>query len=186
MKNLTLTLTILLLCGFYAQAQNNHSAGFASSSNSNHRQAKTQFEGSQPMPFQAFDMQGNTHFLPEYKGKVVIMAFWAAADETSRAQIKSLNKLKKEFSSNDLAIISLAEEEKQDLISFLKNNKVEYPVIPNARPLGEVGYGGEFGTSRIFVMDKNGVVQKVMIEDSEEEMETYGKLKPMIEDLMKK
>lgn len=163
-------------------AQNN-SPGFASSSNIN--QAESQFEGSQPMPFQAFDMNGNTHFLPEYKGQVVVIAFWATGDETSRQQIKSLNRIKREFSSEEVAVISFAEEDKSDLVSFLKNNNIEYPVIPNSRPLGEVGYGGDLGTSRIFIVDKKGVVQKVIIMENEEEMGTYKMVKPIIQKLMK-
>lgn len=163
-------------------AQNN-SPAFASSSNSN--KAQSQFEGMQPMPFQAFDMNGNTHFLPEYKGKVVVIAFWATGDETSRQQIKSLNRVKQEFSADKVAVISFAEEDKSDLVSFLKNNKIDYPVIPNSRPLGEVGYGGDLGTSRIFIVDKKGVVQKVIITENEEEMGTYNTMKPIINDLVK-
>lgn len=182
MRYIILTTTFVFVMTSTLIAQNN-SPGFASSSNSN--KAQSQFEGSQPMPFQAFDMDGNTHFLPEYKGKVVVIAFWATGDETSRQQIKSLNQVKREFSSDEVAVISFAEEDKSDLVSFLKNNKIEYPVIPNSRPLGEIGYGGDLGTSRIFIVDKEGVVQKVLIAENEEEMGTYHMMKPIIEDLVK-
>ena len=166
-------------------AQKITSPVYASSSNSNYRQAQSKFEGASPMPFQAFDMSGKTHFLPEYKGSVVVMAFWAAGDEVSREQIKSLNQLKREFSSQNVAILSFAEEDKVDLISFLKNNQIEYPVIPNSKTLGAAGYGDEFGTSRIFVIDKNGVVQKVIIAESEKDMETYKTLQPIVKKLLK-
>jgi hypothetical protein len=115
----------------------------------------------------------------------VVIAFWASGDETSRQQIKSLNRVKREFSSDEVAIISFAEEDKSDLVSFLENNKIEYPVIPNSRPLGEMGYGGDLGTSRIFIVDKKGVVQKVIITENEEEMETYNTMKPIINELVK-
>ena len=100
-------------------------------------------------------------------------------------QIKSLNRVKREFSSEKLAVISFAEEDKSDLVSFLKNNKIEYPVIPNSKPLGEMGYGGELGASRIFILDKKGVVQKVIITENEKEMGAYNIMKPIIKDLMK-
>ncbi|MFK7774047.1 MAG: TlpA disulfide reductase family protein [Saprospiraceae bacterium] len=182
MKSLLLTTSLVLLIMSNLIAQNN-SPGFASSSNAN--KAQSQFEGIQSMPFQAFDMNGNTHFLPEYKGKVVVIAFWATGDETSRQQIKSLNRVKREFSSQEVAIISFAEEDKSDLVSFLKNNKIEYPVIPNSKPLGEIGYGGDLGTSRIFILDKKGMVQKVIIAENEEEMGAYKIMKPIITDLMR-
>jgi len=164
-------------------AQSNPSS-YANSSSSKHRQAQNQFEGMPPMPFQAFDMKGKTHFLPEYKGKVVVIAFWAVGDEVSRQQIKSLNRLKQEFTSDQVEIISLAEEDKPDLVSFLKKNKVDYPVIPNSKPLGEMGYGGEFGTSRIFIVDKNSVVKKVIVNQNEKEFETYNVVQPVIKKLL--
>jgi peroxiredoxin len=182
MKYLILTTSLVLVMMSTLFAQNN-SPAFAKSSNSS--KTESQFEGQQPMPFQAFDMQGNTHFLPEYKGKVVVIAFWATGDETSRQQIKSLNRVKQEFSSEEVAVISFAEEDKSDLVSFLKNNKIEYPVIPNSRPLGEIGYGGDLGTSRIFIVDKKGIVQKVIITENEEEMATYTTIKPIINELVK-
>jgi peroxiredoxin len=182
MKLLILTASLVLATMSSLIAQNN-SPGFASSSNS--KKAQSQFEGMQPMPFQAFDMNGNTHFLPEYKGKVVVIAFWATGDETSRQQIKSLNRVKREFSSEEVAVISFAEEDKSDLVSFLKNNKIEYPVIPNSKHLGEIGYGGDLGTSRIFILDKKGMVQKVIITKNEEVMGTYNTMKPIIKDLMR-
>jgi peroxiredoxin len=182
MKSLIVTTSLVLATMSSLIAQSN-SPAFANSSNSN--QAQSQFEGTQPMPFQAFDMSGNIHFLPEYKGKVVVIAFWATGDETSRQQIKSLNQVKREFSSEEVAVISFAEEDKSDLVSFLKNNKIEYPVIPNSRVLGELGYGGDLGTSRIFIVDKKGVVQKVIIAENEEEMGTYHMMKPIIEDLVR-
>ena len=179
MKAILLSTSFLILSISTIFAQNN---SYASSSSS--QQAEAKFEGKTPMPFQAFDMEGKTHFLPEYKGRVVVIAFWAAGDEVSRNQIKSLNRLKKDFNAKDLAIISLAQEDKTDLVSFLKNNSVDYPVIPNSNPLGEAGYGNELGTSRIFVLDRAGVVQKVMVSEQEEEMETYQTLKPFIQQLM--
>lgn len=161
-------------------AQNNSYA----TSNSN-QEKSSKFEGMPPMPFQAFDMEGKTHYLPEYKGKVVVIAFWAAGDEASRNQIISLNRLKRDFNSNNFEIISLAQEDKSELVSFLKKHQIEYPVIPNSSPLGDAGYGSDLGTSRIFVVDKKGVVQKVLVSDQEEEMETYNTLKPVIQSLIK-
>jgi len=175
-----LNLCLIIFSFSSLSAQNNSYANANSTT-----QAKAKFEGVQPMQFQAFDMEGNTHFLSEYKGKVVVLAFWAAGDEASRNQIKSLNQLKRDFNPNQFKIISLAEEDKADLKSFLKNNQIEYPVIPNSNPLGNAGYGSEMGTSRVFIVDKEGIVQKVHVAEEEEEMETYNILKPVIKDLMK-
>ena len=149
MKIIKSTLILLLVgCASYISAQSNSSPAYAGSNQQSNTQ---QFKGTTPMPFQATDMNGKNHFLPDYKGKVVVMAFWSTADELSRNQIKSLNQLQKEFSSKNVVILSLADEDKSDLGSFLKNNSISYPVIPNAKPLGEIGYGSDLGTSRIYL-----------------------------------
>ncbi|MEM6965777.1 MAG: TlpA disulfide reductase family protein [Bacteroidota bacterium] len=174
----TIVLHLLFITRSFAQNQN------AYASSDEPRQTQSQYEGMPPMPFQAFDMKGKTHTLADYKGKVVVLAFWAAGDETSRNQIKSWNRLKKEFDAEEVAIISLANENKSDLTSFLKNHQLEYPVIPNARPLGELGYGSDLGMSRVFILDQTGVIKKVMVFDTEEEMNTYKTLRPIIQKMI--
>jgi len=80
---------ILLMvgCTSFLSAQSNTSPAYAGSNQSTETK---KYIGSTPMPFQAADMAGKNHFLPDYKGKVVVMAFWSTADELSRNQIKSL------------------------------------------------------------------------------------------------
>ena len=175
---------ILLLvgCASYLSAQSNVSSAYAGTN----QPANTQkYKGSTPMPFQAADMAGKSHFLPDYKGKVVVMAFWSTADELSRNQIKSLNQLQKEFSAKDVVILSLADEDKPDLDSFLKNNDINYPVIPNAKPLGEIGYGSDLGTSRIYIVNKMGKVEEVYLTEDESGMQTYHDLKDIVNNLLK-
>ena len=173
---------ILLMvgCTSYLSAQTNSSSAYAGSN-----QSTDKYIGSTPMPFQAADMAGKNHFLPDYKGKVVVMAFWSAADELSRDQIKSLNQLQKEFSANDVVILSLADEDKPDLDSFLKNNSINYPVIPNARPLGEIGYGSDLGASRIYIVNKMGKIEEVYLTENESGMQTYHDVKDIVNNLLK-
>ena len=178
-----LTLILLIVgCANYLIAQSNISSAYAGS---NQTSSTKKFKGTTPMPFQAADMNGKNHFLPDYKGKVVVMAFWSAADELSRNQIKSLNQLQQEFSSKNVVILSLADEDKSDLDSFLKNNSVNYPVIPNARPLGEIGYGSDLGTSRIYIVNKTGKIEEVYLTEDESGMQTYHDVKDIVNNLLK-
>ena len=179
--NTTLIL-IFLACANFIAAQSNISSAYAGSNQPSNTQ---KFKGTTPMPFQATDMNGQNHFLPDYKGQVVIMAFWSTADEISRNQIKSLNQLQKYFSSKNVVLLSLADEDKPDLNSFLKNNSVNYPVIPNARPLGEIGYGSDLGMSRIYIVNKMGEVEEVYLTEDESGMQTYHDVKDVVNNLLK-
>lgn len=180
MKTISKIAILLLIgCSNYLSAQSPAYAG------SNQTINTEKFIGTTPMPFQAADMSGKNHFLPDYKGKVVVMAFWSTADELSRNQIKSLNQLQKEFSANEVVILSLAEEDKPDLGSFLENNSIEYPVIPNAKPLGEISYGSELGMSRIYIVNKMGKIEQVYVTEDESGMQTYHDLKDTINNLLK-
>lgn len=183
MKTIKSTLVLLLVgCASFLSAQSNVSPAYAGSN----QQSNTQkFKGTTPMPFQAADMDGQNHFLPDYKGKVVIMAFWSTADEISRNQIKSLNQLQKDFNSTNVVILSLADEDKSDLDSFLKNNSISYPVIPNARPLGEIGYGSDLGSSRIYIVNKTGKIEQVYLTEDESGMQTYHDVKDIVNNLLK-
>jgi len=155
---------LMIGCTNFLSAQSPAYAGSNESTNTK------KYIGATPMPFQAADMAGKNHFLPDYKGKVVVMAFWSTADELSRNQIKSLNQLQKEFSTNDVMILSLADEDKPDLDSFLKNNTINYPVIPNARPLGEI---------------KTGKIEEVYLTKDESGMQTYHDVKDIVNNLLK-
>jgi hypothetical protein len=104
MKSLILTTSLVLVVMSNLIAQGN-SPALASFSNSN--QTQSQFGWMQPMPFQAFDMTGDAHVLLEYRGKEGI-TFLGTGDETSRQQIKSLNRVKREFSSEEVADISFS------------------------------------------------------------------------------
>lgn len=172
----------LVGCTSYLTAQTNSSTAYAES---NQITDTKKYIGTTPMPFQAADMKGKNHFLPDYKGKVVVMAFWSAADELSRNQIKSLNQLQKEFSTKNVVILSLADEDKPDLNSFLKNNAINYPVIPNARPLGEIGYGSDLGTSRIYIVNEMGKIEDIYITEDESGMQTYHDVKDIVNNLLK-
>jgi thiol-disulfide isomerase/thioredoxin len=141
------------------------------------------FEGFPPIPFEAPDINGQRHFLPDYKDKVLILFFWNLTCEDCKAYLGMMNELATEFKGSDFQIISLADEEKQVLSEFTANSLVNFPIIPNGKGLGEMGYAIELGYPRAFLIDKFGIIQKVVTGSNEN---FYGELKLSIETHLKK
>lgn len=121
------------------------------------------FEGFPPLPFEAPDLNEKMHFLPEYKDNVVLLHFWNTTDEASIAAITELNKLKEAYAGKELVIISFADDKREVLEPFMTTNKVDYPIIPNSKELGNMAYGGSLGNPRTFVIDKFGVIKRVVL-----------------------
>lgn len=139
------------------------------------------FEGEEPMPFLANDIDGTEHFLKNYKGKVVFVYFWNGECPSCLGQIASLNLLHKE-ESDRLQIISFADENKAEASFLAETHGIEFPVLTNWRMLGEAAYGIELGDPRLFALNQDGVVVHVIPQELlEGKSDIYLELKNLLE-----
>ncbi len=144
------------------------------------------YEGFPPVPFEAPDMNETKHFLPDYKGKVVLMSFWNTTSPECAIHISALNKLTKEYEGKEIVIVSFADEEATDLKPYLEKQQVNYPIIPNSKGLGEMAYAGELGSPRLFVIDQDGIIQRVYVSQSgDDETKAYTEIKVIIDEYLK-
>lgn len=118
------------------------------------------FEERAAPPFMASDISGNKRTLDDFKGKKVLIWFWSVKDGLSIDQITYLNEIQSSF-KDELQIVSFGMEEKEELTAFRTNNPINFPIIPQSKIFGDLAYGGDLGLGRIFLIDDNGVVQKV-------------------------
>jgi hypothetical protein len=68
-----------------------------------------------------------------------------------------------------LQVISLADDSKVDLLKFTEQNPVFFPVLYNAKILGDGPYAGELGYPRMFFIDKTGIIRKVLPQEAFEQ-----------------
>ncbi|MFO7593213.1 MAG: TlpA disulfide reductase family protein, partial [Pseudomonadota bacterium] len=93
-----------------------------------------EYEG-KPLPdFTLSDMQGNSHSLSDYRGKVVMVNFWATYCGPCIKEMPSMQRLKEKLGDKPFAILAVdMAEEKSTVEAFLKKHDIEvnFPILLN-------------------------------------------------------
>ncbi len=94
----------------------------------------------EPLPdFTLSDLQGRTHTLSSYRGRVVMVNFWATYCGPCIKEMPSMQRLKEKMKGKPFTILSVdMAEEKHDVQAFLTQHqiKIDFPVLLN--PEGDV------------------------------------------------
>ena len=100
---------------------------------------------------------GKTLKLSDYKGKAVIIDFWATWCPPCRKGIPDLIELQKKYGSKGLQIIgvSVDQDTKKDVVPFIKDKGINYPVVYADNSI-IMKYGGIRAIPTSFVIDKQG------------------------------
>ncbi len=90
-------------------------------------------------PFQLRDLQGDLHTLSDWKGKVIMMNFWASWCSPCQYEIPEFVRYQREHGPEGLQIIGIGVDEKRKLANVARSLEINYPVLvlePSvARPL---------------------------------------------------
>lgn len=107
--------------------------------------------------FSLKSVDGKTVKLSDYKGKVVIIDFWATWCPPCRKGIPDLISIQNEFKDKVVIIgISLDREKTiKDVPGFVKSYGINYPVVYGDDKV-VIDYGGIQSIPTAFVIDKNG------------------------------
>lgn len=125
-------------------------------------------ESRAPVPaldFTLTDQFGNTHTLDQYKGKTILLNFWATWCGPCRSEMPDLQSIYEDYGNNekDLVVLGVAapnlgrEGSAEDITAFLEENGYTYPTLMNEDASLFYSYGiSSFPTT--FMIDKNGNV----------------------------
>ena len=119
----------------------------------------------QPAPdFSLKDLQGNTHSIKQWRGKVVVLNFWASWCGPCRKEIPLFNQLQKEYGEDDVQFIGLAVDTLEAVKKFIEIVPIDYPVlIGDMEALKLVSaYGNSHGSLPYTVLiDRNGNIAAI-------------------------
>ena len=74
------------------------------------------------------DIDGRTHTLSDYRGKDLLVVFWATWCPACKAEIPHLIELRKMHTEDDLAILAISNESPEDLKRFAADKRINYSV----------------------------------------------------------
>jgi thiol-disulfide isomerase/thioredoxin len=124
-------------------------------------------EGTEIPDFHFTDLNGNVYDKSSTKGKIVVLKCWFIHCVACIAEFPALNKLVEDNKGrNDILFISLALDDKRDLLKFLKTKEFKYAVVPRMKNyVVDKLNVTEFPTH--LLVNKNGKIIKVVnrIED---------------------
>jgi len=76
------------------------------------------------------DLQGNTHDLQDYKGKIVLLQFWATYCGPCRKEMPSMNKMMKKMGNTPFTILAVdMGETEAEVKQFVKEVKPEFNIL---------------------------------------------------------
>lgn len=90
------------------------------------------YEGAALPDFTLTDMQGKSHTLSDYRGKAVMVNFWATYCGPCIKEIPSMQRLKEKLGDTDFAILAVdMAEAPADVEAFLQKHeiKVNFPIL---------------------------------------------------------
>lgn len=110
---------------------------------------------------QAFtDLNGNAIRLSDYKGKIVLVNFWAAWCVPCTEEIPQFVKLQDKYRNQGLQVIGISiDDTESELRDFYRKHNMNYPVIPGDQKTADA-FGGVLGLPTTFIIDRDGHIRE--------------------------
>jgi len=108
--------------------------------------------------FSLSQLNGEQLQLSTYRGKVVLLDFWATWCDPCREEIPRFVDLQNKYRSHGLEIIGVSMDDGPEPVrDFCQRFHVNYPVVMGTAKVGEL-YGGIFGLPIAFLIRRDGRV----------------------------
>jgi len=127
------------------------------------------------------DLKGKTVKIKNFKGKVILLNFWATWCPPCRAEIPELIKWQKEYENQGLQIVGITypPTNRVKVRSFVRRNKINYPILFGSKKTKAMFDSGETMPFTV-VFDRDGNV-KELVEGVIFAEEFDEKIKPLLE-----
>lgn len=120
-------------------------------------QGLTPIKGMPAAPdFELTDLDGNTHRLSDYRGRVVIVNFWATWCPPCRAEMPSMQRAWEQLRKQKVQMLGVDVGEDEDTVfRFLADYPVEFPLLMDADS-GVVEQWAVRGLPSTYILDGQG------------------------------
>jgi peroxiredoxin len=121
--------------------------------------AVIQMKGDMAPDFALQSLEGKTVHLSDFRGKAVLLNFWATWCAPCKIEMPWFVELQKQYSPEGLQIVGVAMDDAspKDIADFAKNMGVNYPVLIGKEAVGDA-YGGVQFLPESFYIDRSGKV----------------------------
>jgi peroxiredoxin len=133
--------------------------------------------GAMAPDFSLESLDGKIVRLADFRGKAVLLNFWATWCQPCKIEMPWFADLQKQYGPEGLQVIGVAMDDapKQDIQKFAKEMGVNYLVLLGKESVGEA-YGGVEFLPTTFYIDRNGkVIERIFGLRSRSEIEDYVK-----------
>ncbi len=117
--------------------------------------------------------QGQVTFLSDFRGKIVLVNFWATWCTYCRMQMPYIEQVYEEWSGEELVVLAInVGESSEDVASFVQSQGLTHPVLVDREGQVATRYGIP-GLPVTFFIDREGLIQnfKIGAFQSKEEIE---------------
>lgn len=114
-------------------------------------------------PFILQDPAGHYHRLVDYRGKVLIVNFWASWCAPCREELPSMNRAWKVLENEPVAMLAInVSDDREALEAFLQDYAIDFSVLLD--PLGDASRRWQVsGLPTTFVLDRDGRIVHRMV-----------------------
>ncbi len=109
------------------------------------------------------DLSGKTVKLSDYRGKAVVLNFWATWCPPCKTEIPWFEDLQDRYGNQGLEVVGVALDDSsdQDIAKFAQEMKMNYPVLLGKEETSDL-YGGVDALPTTFYIDRSGKITEMV------------------------
>ncbi|HZR31095.1 MAG TPA: TlpA disulfide reductase family protein [Terriglobales bacterium] len=119
----------------------------------------TELKGKPAPDFSLETLDGQTLHLSDYRGKAVLLNFWATWCQPCKIEMPWFEELQRQYGPQGLQVVGIAMDDasKDEIAKFAKELGVNYPILVGKESVGDA-YGGVQFLPSTFFIDRDGKI----------------------------
>lgn len=128
---------------------------------SGHAIAASDETANHPAPvFSRVELHGKKIDLADYRGKVILLNFWATWCAPCRVELPRFSSWQTSYEKQGLQVLAVSMDDNEALTrGVVQKLRLSFPVMMGDAKLGDL-YGGIFGFPVTFLIDRKGIIRQ--------------------------